>query len=200
MAAATTVILVRHGSHDLLGKVLAGRMAGVSLSAAGRDEAERVAQRLAGEPVAAVYASPLERAQETAEPIAARHGRPVETAPAILEIDFGDWTGRRFDELAADPRWPVWNSERASSRAPGGELMAEAQARIGGALESWRTRHPDRTVVAVSHGDVIKAAVCQVLGLSLDRHDTFAVDPASLTTLVAWAGGGQVVRLNEAAR
>lgn len=196
---ATTIIMVRHGAHGHLGRVLTGRMPGVSLAETGRAQAERVATRLAGEAIAAVYASPTERAGETAAPIARALGLPVETSEALNEIEFGDWTGLPFEELDADPRWHAWNTGRAAGCPPGGEPMAAVQDRACRAVETWRGRHPDATVVAVSHADVIKAVVCRFLGLSLDRHDAFEIGPASLTTLVAWAGGGKVLRLNEAA-
>lgn len=197
--ASTTIILVRHGAHGHLGRVLTGRMPGVPLAEAGRAQAERVASRLAGEAIAALYSSPMERARETAEPIARALGLEVETCEALNEIEFGDWTGLSFDGLDADPRWHAWNRGRADGCPPGGEPMAAVQERACREVETWRGRHPDAAVVAVSHADVVKAVVCRFLGLSLDRHDAFEIGPASLTTLVAWEGGGKVMRLNEAA-
>lgn len=196
---ATTIIMVRHGAHVHLGRVLTGRMPGVPLADEGRTQAERVASRLAGGAVAAVYSSPMERARETAEPIARALGLEVRICEALNEIDFGAWTGLAFDDLDADPRWHGWNRERAAGCPPGGEPMAAVQERACREAEAWRGRHPDATVVAVGHADVIKAVVCRFLGLSLDRHGAFEIDPASLTTLVAWEGGGKLVRLNEAA-
>lgn len=173
-------------------------MPGISLAEAGRVQAERLASRLATEEIAAVYASPIERARETAEPIARALGLTVETSEALNEIDFGAWTGLAFDELDSDPRWHGWNRERAACCPPGGEPMTAVQDRACREVETWRGRHPDESVVAVSHADVIKAVVCRVLGLSLDRQGAFEIGPASLTWLVAWEGGGKVVRLNEA--
>lgn len=196
---ATTIIMVRHGAHGHLGRVLTGRMPQISLAEEGRAQAERVASRLSREAIAAVYASPMERAQETAAPIARALGMGVETSEALGEIDFGDWTGLAFADLDADPRWQAWNRDRTAGCPPDGEPMAAVQDRACREVETWRGRHPDAAVVAVSHADVIKAVVCRFLGLSLDRHDAFEIDPASLTTLVAWAGGGKVLRLNEAA-
>ena len=197
--AATTVILVRHGAHGHLDRVLSGRMPAVSLAETGRAQAERVAARLKLEPVAALYASPLERTRETAEPVARELGLAVELGEALNEIDCGEWTGASFEALHADERWHVWNRERAASRPPGGEPMAAVQARAWAAVAGWARRHPGETVAAVTHSDVIKAVVCRCLDLSLDRYHAFEVAPASLTTIVAWDGGGKVVRLNESA-
>lgn len=195
--SATTVFLVRHAAHDRVDRVLCGRMPGVSLGAVGQAQAYAVAARLARERVAAVFSSPLERARETAAPIAARLGLSVEVAEPVNEIDVGEWTGASFDSLGADERWQVWNRQRASSAAPGGEAMKAVQARVLDGLASWRRSYPGASVVAVSHSDVIKAAICGILELSLDRYHAFDIDPASITTLVLWEGGGKVLSLNE---
>jgi probable phosphoglycerate mutase len=117
--------------------------------------------------------------------------------PGLNEIDVGAWTGRSFDELAPDPRWQSWNAERAHGQAPGGETMQGVQDRVLRELEAIRLRHPGERVAAVSHCDVIKAALCGVLGLSLDRYGAFEIEPASVSAIVLWEGGGKVLRLNE---
>jgi probable phosphoglycerate mutase len=194
---ATTVFLVRHAAHDRLDRILCGRMPQVQLGVEGRAQADRVAQRFAGERIAAVYSSPLERARETAEPIAAAVGLNVQLAAGLTEIDVGEWTGRSFDELHADERWQHWNREREAGCPPGGEPMRDVQNRALRQVEEWRAAHPDQTVIAVSHSDVIKTVVCGVLGLSLDRYHAFEIAPASVTRLVVWQGGGKILALNE---
>ena len=191
------MFLVRHGAHDLLGRAVAGRMPGVPLNAEGRAQAVRAGARLAAESVAALYASPLQRARETAAPIGAALGLPVGDAPAMTELDFGEWTGTALAGLASDPRWASWNCERAGSRIPGGETMAEVRARAAAAIEGWRREHPNGGVAVTTHGDVIKAVVCGLIGLSFDRVHDFEVGPGSLTTLVVWEGGGKLLTLNE---
>jgi broad specificity phosphatase PhoE len=196
-ASATTVFLVRHAVHDRVDRVLCGRMPQVRLGAEGRAQAARLTQRLAGERVAALYSSPLERARETAEPIATALALSVQLAAGLTEIDVGEWTGRNFDELHADDRWHVWNREREAGCPPGGEPMRDVQGRALQQIEDWRAAHPDRTVIAVSHSDVIKTVVCGVLGLSLDRYHAFEIAPASVTRLVVWPGGGKILAMNE---
>lgn len=193
----TTVFLVRHGSHDRLDRVLCGRMEGVGLGEAGRAEAKRAAERLAREPVAAVYASPLQRVQETADAIGKRLGLPVQTEPALQELDFGAWTGKPFSELHGDPAWDAWNTRRSTARPPGGESMGEAQRRAIGAVEAFLTAHPDQAVAAVSHSDIIKAVLCHYLGLDLDLMHRFEIEPASVSTLVVGDWGAKVLRMNE---
>ena len=193
----TTFFLVRHAAHDRVGAILCGRMPGVSLGSIGRSQAERLAARLANENVASVLTSPLDRARETAEPIAARLGRAPEICDGINEIDFGAWSGLSFDALAPDPGWVSWNNVRSISRPPGGETMLEAQARILKVIERTRKAHPGRAVVLVSHGDVIKAALLYHLGMPIDAYPRFEIDPASISTLLVSDWGSKVLRLNE---
>lgn len=194
----TRVYLVRHGFHDLVGKVLAGRMPGVHLGTEGRAQAQRLAAWFADQNVTAVWSSPLERCRDTASVIADRLALPVKTDEDLNELDCGEWTGKTFDALANDPRWLEWNAERAKARIPGGETAAAVQGRIGRMLD--RVVGTDReAAILVSHSDVIKIAVLTLLGAPLGRHDGLDVDPGSVTTLDLWPGGGKVVRLNEGA-
>src|SRR3712207_6135761 len=147
--------------------------------------------------IAGIHTSPLERAVETAEPIAARLGQPLEICEDIAEIDFGAWSGTSFEALAQDPRWSVWNNARSNSRPPYGETMLEAQVRIVGALEKLRHRYSDRSIILVSHSDVIKAALLYHLGLPVDAYARFDIEPASISTLVVGDWGSKVLRLNE---
>ena len=124
----TTLILVRHAVHGLLGRVLAGCMPGVGLSAEGHAQAAALADALAGQVIRAVWTSPLQRAIETAVPIAARHGLMPVIDPALTEVDFGTWTGQPFDALHG-PEWEAWNTNRAMAVPPGGETILAAQAR-----------------------------------------------------------------------
>lgn len=195
----TTVYLVRHGSHDRLGKVLCGRMDGVSLTDRGRREAEALGRRLAGDGLAAVYTSPLARTRETARPIADAAGlQPIEDDD-LLEIDFGAWTGRSFVELEGDAAWVLWNTHRSTARPPGGESMADVQARLRRWFDRVRSPGGDERIAAVTHADVIKAFVADVLGFSLDRHDRVEVSPGSVSVVVGGDWGLKVISLNEIA-
>lgn len=195
----TTFHFVRHAAHDRVGTTLCGRMQGVSLGSLGRSQVERVSARLVKENITLVLTSPLDRARETAEPIAARIGCQVEICEAINEIEFGEWSGQSFDELVGDPRWTSWNQSRSTSRPPGGEMMLETQTRVISALEQLRRNHTGRSLALVSHGDVIKAALLYYLGMPIDAHSRFDIDPASISTAVVSDWGPKVIRLNEAA-
>jgi probable phosphoglycerate mutase len=193
----TVFHLLRHGEHNVQGRICAGRMAGVVLSEKGRAEAEGAARRLAGAGIAAIYASPLERTRETAAIVGRRLGLPVSILDDLAELDFGEWTGKTFDEVRLDPRWPEWAAHRSISCIPGGETMREVQRRVVEALIEMRAQHPDESVVVVSHGDVIRAALVFALGMPLDFYGRIEVATASLSTLRIDAGGIRVIAVNE---
>jgi probable phosphomutase (TIGR03848 family) len=192
-----TFYLIRHGAHDLLGRAMAGRMPGVHLNAAGQRQAERLAERLGEAPLRAIYSSPLERARETAAPLAARLGLPVQLSEALGEIDFGEWTGRTFDELRDIPRWHQFNAYRSGTRIPNGELMLEAQARIVGEMERLREQYPHDHLALVGHADVLKAAVAYYLGVPLDLFPRIEISPGSVSVAALSDYGPQIVRLND---
>jgi len=193
----TVFHLLRHGEHNVQGRICAGRMPGVVLSEKGRAEAEEAARRLAGAGIAAVYASPLERTRETAEIVGGHLGLPVGILDDLAELDFGEWTGKTFDEVRKDPRWPEWASHRSISCIPGGETMRAVQRRVVEAIMEMRTQHPSESVVVVSHGDVIRAALVFALGMPLDFYHRIEVATASLSTVRIDAAGIRVIAVNE---
>jgi broad specificity phosphatase PhoE len=192
----TTFLLVRHASHDLLGLALAGRSPAVNLNEAGRREARVIAERLSAHPAAAVYVSPQPRALQTAQPLADRLNLRLQVDGALDEIDFGRWTGARFAELADDPLWPTWVERRSIAQPPGGEAFVGVQERIVCCLDRLQTAHPDKHVVVVSHGDVLKAALAKYLHISLDDLESFDLRPASVSIVVASGAWRQVRVLN----
>jgi len=193
-----TILLVRHAAHGHLDKRLSGRMPGVALSDGGREQAARLGAVLASAAIDRVECSPLDRTRETAAAVAGACGLPPPLdVEALIELDLGDWTGARFDQLHGDPAWDRWNTERGTARVPGGETMAEAQARIAAHLHRVAAGPDGATVAMVTHSDMIRAAVAHVLGLPLDNLLRFEVDPASITRIVAGDWGAKLVTLNE---
>jgi probable phosphoglycerate mutase len=197
----TTILLIRHGLTDAVGRRLTGWTPGIALNADGRAQvrllAARLGERIAPARLAALYSSPLERAQETANAIAAVHGLPVEVWEDLGEFRFGDWSGRSFEDLDRDPAWRRFNVFRSGTRAPGGETMVEVQARIARCLLRLRDAHPEGTVAAVSHGDAIRAAVFHLLGIPLDMVHRLEIGPASVTTLRLDEDGVRVLGVND---
>jgi probable phosphomutase (TIGR03848 family) len=178
-----TVLLVRHAHADHIGRRIAGRAQGLHLSPRGRAEAAALADALASLPIHAVYSGPLERARETAEPIAAALGLEVRTAAELDELDFGQWTGKTFEELADEPAWRAFNASRSSARIPGGETMAEAADRAMARLAALERVHPGGLVAGVTHGDVVRGVLLRSLGVSLDLVHRIEVAPASVSAV-----------------
>lgn len=191
----TTLYLIRHGLIDPLGHSIAGRAPGVLLNAMGRGQVERLADYLSRAPIRRIYSSPMDRTRETADALARRLNLSVELSDDLAEIDYGDWTGRRLDELHDDPVWRSWNSQRGSTRVPNGELMLEVQTRLVRFLLDLR-RRPDEAVAVVSHGDPIKAAIAYFLGVPLDLFHRIEISPASLSVLRFDADGPHLLCLN----
>jgi probable phosphoglycerate mutase len=196
------VLLVRHGRTPTTGQVLPGRAPGLHLSDEGLAQAEAVAGRIGqladradgatGRGPVAVYASPLERTQETAKPIARRLGLRVRTDRGLLECDFGTWTGAKLSDLAKKPEWATVQRNPSGFRFPSGESFLEMQTRMATSLARLVERHPGETVVAVSHADPIKAVVAQAAGTSLDLFQRLTVAPCSVSAL-AYTGHGPFV-------
>ncbi len=193
----TTFYLIRHAAHGLLGHKMAGCMSGVCLSDAGQAQAAQLAERLSSVPLSAIYSSPLERAQETAAPLAAKLNLPVQTCPAILEINYGDWTGLTFEELYARPEWKAYNEFRSGTRIPGGEMMLEAQTRAVAQMQALCLLHPNQQIALVSHADIIKGALAYYLGMPLDLFLRLEISPASVSILTLNEFGPRVLRVND---
>jgi probable phosphomutase (TIGR03848 family) len=193
----TTLVLARHAVTEQTGPLLTGRNPGVDLSEDGRKQAAALADRLADLPVAAVYASPMERTTQTAEVVAERHALPVRGLPGALEADYGDWTGGKLSDLAKTELWKTVQHAPSRARFPGGESLAEMQARVVRCLEEVVAEHPGELVVVVSHADPIKAAIAHYTGVHLDLFQRIVVSPASVTAFYLSAHGAALVKCND---
>ena len=195
--AGCLVLLVRHGQTPTTGDVLPGRAPGLHLAPEGVEQARRVAERVAGlGRVKAVYASPMERAVETAAPIARACGLRVRKNPGLIECDFGRWTGRRLKTLSRRKEWTTVQRHPSGFRFPGGESFAEMQARALEAVSAITARHPGQTVVAVSHADVIKAVAAAAAGTPLDMFQRIVISPCSVTAIAYHPAGPVLLSVN----
>lgn len=179
----THLVLVRHAVTAETGKVLSGTATGIDLSEDGRAQAKAAAERLAPLPISAVYASPLDRAQQTAEPIADVHGCEIRPLPGVIDYDVGEWTGRKLADLAKHDLWRVIMAAPSRVLFPGGERLLAMQARAVEALDGVVGAHAGKWVAVVTHADVIKAAVAHYVGLHFDLFQRLVVSPASVTIL-----------------
>ena len=190
---STLILFVRHGQTATTGKVLPGRTPGLHLSATGREEADGVASRLRDfKKVAAVYSSPLERARETAAPIAAALNTRVQIHRGLVECDFGDWTGAHLSALMKKPEWKTVHRAPGSFRFPNGESFIEMQTRFVTAIDGIRTQHRGEVVICVSHADPIKSAVAHAIGTHLDLFQRIVISTCSVSA-IAFAESGPVV-------
>lgn len=188
---------MRHGQTPTTGKVLPGRARGLHLADAGRAQAQTAADRIAALPkVDAVYSSPLERARETAAPIAKATGLSVKVDRGLLECDFGDWTGGELKKLMKLPEWNTVQRAPSTFRFPGGESFTEMQTRMTTTLDRLRAAHDGGVVVCVSHADTIKAAVAQAMGTHLDLFQRVVISPCSITAIAYSVGGPVVLTVN----
>ena len=195
----TRFILIRHAAIDGLGHRITGRTPGVALNPSGRAQAGLLARQLARASLDAVYASPQRRAVETAELVARTLGLPLQLAAELDEIDFGDWTGKSYDELDRLPRWREFNLLHSSTRIPNGELLLEAQLRVIAFMDQLCERHREKTVGLISHGDVIRVALAHQLGIPIDFIMRFEIGPASTSALELHPHGPRVLWINSSA-
>ena len=191
-----TFLLIRHGLTDDVGVRLSGRAPGLHLNREGRAQAAALADSLEGVRIAAVFSSPLERAIETARPIAERRGLSIEIAVGFSEFDFGEWTGRTHAELQTDPTWQRFNAVRSTTRPPGGESMLDVQCRAWAALVNLDERYPAAVVAIVSHGDVIRGVLLEAAGIPLDFVHRVEISPARISILQFSRGGPAVLQVN----
>jgi len=192
------LLLIRHGENDFTrtGK-LAGLMPGVHLNEAGRKQAQALAERLKAAPLKAVYTSPLERARETAQPLADAKKLRLVVVEDLKEIDFGAWTGRSLKVLARTNLWRLVQQQPSRLQFPEGETFRAAQARAVQAVEQLAHAHPKGLVAAVTHADVIKLVVAHYLGQPLDLFQRLVIGTASITVLHLGQGQPALVKLND---
>lgn len=191
---ATWVTLVRHGETDYnRAQRYMGRL-NVGLSPVGRDQAARLARRLAaGAPVDALYTSPLTRARETAGFL--EKALCIEAIPeaGFLEIDLGPWEGRDRAEVAAeDPaRWDLWLKDPTQVQVAGMESIDALRERVGETIDRLLLRHAGGRIVVVSHFACVVTALLHALVLPSNAYRRFPVDNASMSVLRC----GRVARL-----
>lgn len=193
-----SVLLIRHGENDFVKKQrLAGRLSGVHLNERGRAQAAALAAALKELPLRAIYSSPLERALETAHPIAAAHKLRVVRRPGLIETNVGEWQGQRLAAVRRQKTWRTLQERPSQFRFPGGESILEQQARLVGEVQSLCAAHKPKDLIAlVGHADPIKLIITYYLGMSLDHFQRIAIDTASVTTLHIAEGRSLLVRLN----
>jgi probable phosphoglycerate mutase len=194
------LLLIRHGENNFVktGK-MAGRIPGVHLNERGQKQAQALGEALLNIPIKAVYSSPLERAMETATPIAESHKLKIIQEPDLMDTDIGKWQGRSWKLLALKKEWKIVQHAPSRFRFPEGESFPECQLRIVNVLERIVQTHkkPQDVVAVVFHADPIKLAVAHFLGMSLDHFQRLGCDTGSVTALHVNEMGAHLLKLNQ---
>ena len=194
------LLLIRHGENDYVktGK-LAGRIPGVHLNEKGQKQAQALGEALQDVLIKAVYSSPLERAMETALPIAKSHKLTILQEPDLMDVDVGKWQGKSLKMLRLTKVWKIVQSAPSRFRFPEGESFPEAQTRYVNTLERIIQKHhkPQDIVAVVFHADPIKLAVAHLLGMPLDHFQRLSCDTGSLTALHVGDASANLIKLNQ---
>jgi len=180
-----TLFLIRHGENDFLkNKTLAGLLPGTHLNQRGREQAAALAATLKDLPIEAIYSSPMERAIETAAPLAAARRLQVQIRPALTETNVGAWVNRQIKDLSELPEWTQLQEQPSLFRFPKGESFLECQERVVTDLITLLNAHPANSLIAAFfHGDPIKLALAHFIGLPLDHFQKLMIAPGSVTIL-----------------
>jgi probable phosphoglycerate mutase len=194
----TLLLLIRHGENEYTrtGK-LAGWTKGVHLNETGQKQAQALAARLEKTPLAAIYSSPLERARETAAPLARAKRLRVKILDGLGEVQYGQWQGKSLKRLARTKLWRTVQGLPSAMQFPEGETFRAVQTRAVNAVEVIVRAHPKEMAAIVSHGDVIKLVVAHYLGVPLDLFQRLAIHTASITVLRLGHGHPTLVKLND---
>lgn len=193
------LLLIRHGENDFTKKhKLAGRLPGVHLNAHGREQARALGEAFKNAPLKAIYSSPLERALETAAPIAEAARLEVQKEAGLIETNVGAWQGRSLAALRLTKRWKTVQHAPSRAQFPEGESFQECQSRIIATLEKILRKHKTNDMIAcVFHADPIKLAAAYYVGLPLDQFQRLGCDTGSVTALQIGGMGASLIKLNQ---
>lgn len=197
---ATRILLVRHGQTEWNREERFRGRADVPLNAVGLAQAEAAGRRVASEwQPAAMYASPLSRAMQTAAAIARPFGLAVQSWPDLIDIDYGEWQGLSPDEVRA--RWPEslddWYHAPQRAAIPGGEMLAAMDARGMAAVRQLAAQHSDKTIVLVGHTVINRVILLGVLGLGLSRFWHLRQDTGAINVFETEGDDFIMVSLND---
>jgi len=195
-----TLLLIRHGENEYVktGR-LPGHTPGIHLNERGQKQAQALAEALKDVPLTAIYSSPLERAIETAMPIANTHKLKMVRNSDLMDTKVGKWQGKSLAVLRLTRAWRIVQHAPSRFQFPEGESFIELQVRIAKALEGIIRKHsrPKDIVAVVFHADPIKLAVSHFLGLPLDHFQRLSCDTGSITVLQVGESGANLVKLNQ---
>lgn len=193
----STLLLIRHGENNFLANNrLPGRIPGIHLNRRGHEQAVELAQTLNRLPIKAIYSSPLERAVETAEPLAQSLGLGIQLCPDLTDTDVGEWAGRSWKALGRTKLWKVIQQTPSQFQFPSGETFVQIQERVVRALDVIASAHADELIAVVFHADPIKLAAAHYLGIPLDNFQRLSANTGSVTILKIDSSSAKLLALN----
>jgi probable phosphoglycerate mutase len=179
------ILLIRHGENDWVGKKLAGRLPGVHLNQKGLSQAQALAATLQNLPIKAIYSSPLERAMETAQPLARVKKMEIAICDNLSEINFGGWQGKTIKQMRRLKLWETVQNHPSQMQFPNGESFIAAQNRLVDCVTQISEKHePADLVACFSHSDAIRLLVAYYLNVPLDSFQRIHINTASITMLM----------------
>jgi probable phosphoglycerate mutase len=198
-AEGTQLVLVRHGETEWNRDRRIQGHTDIGLSALGHEQSRRLARRLAREPIQALYSSDLQRAAQSATPLAEMLGLPLRTTPLLREVGFGAWEGLTISEVEAG--WPdeyaAWREDSVGYRPPDGERIEELQQRSLAAVAEILTAHPGESVAIFAHGGSVKSILCSLMGFPLSIWRRLRVDNTSISRLLFSPVGPMLIAYND---
>lgn len=198
---STSLYLIRHAETTWNAE---GRVQGrldAPLSERGLRQVRGLVEALRAVPLAALYSSPLQRAQETARPLADAHDRSLRIADDLREMNQGTWESLLLDEVAARDAETLkaWRQSPESVRMPGGESLPEVQERGMRTITEIASQHQGETIAVVAHGGVNKAILLSMLGAPLASYWRIRQNNACISIVEVDGAQSRVIVLNETA-
>ncbi len=198
MTVPTSLFLLRHGEvEERYHRIFGGRI-DMELSPRGHQQAAALAQYVRQKPLAAIYASPMKRAQQTLSPLADHAERGPVALDGLREVDFGDWTGLGWEQVR--DRFGVsayeWLDMLDRAAIPNAECARTFRARVEPCLQQMLRDHPGESIAVVCHGGVVRMILSILLELPLTKMAAFEIDYASLTHVDHLPGKVEVQLLN----
>lgn len=195
----TRVILVRHARTVWNSERRYGGHTNVSLDETGKNQVKKVAQRLKSYPIKAVYASDLERAYQTAEAIADIHNLVINKFGELREINFGQWEGKTYDEIMLEEAQQLimdsWIKDPYHTCLPDGESLTHLQDRVVACLKKIIAKHPEETIVIVTHAGPIWTVISHVLDVPLNNYWRIKQSNTAINIIDFYEDGGGVISL-----
>lgn len=182
----TQLFLIRHGEVETrYHKVFGGGVIDMVLSPLGHQQAEALSKWMTGSPLDVIYASPMQRVQQTIAPLLARTGMSPILMPGLAEVHFGDWTGLRWDEIKEKFGISAfdWLEIIDGPGIPNGESAAHLIARVQPCLKQILHDNPHRRVAIACHGGIIRVMLSMLLEWPLSRMAHFNIEYGSVTVV-----------------